>query len=89
MTQNTKPEPAVGDWFITRRGEVLEVIAINDEAGTIEVQYYDGQVREYDLESWHMLSFMPVSPLDGGFLPPQDKHGHTRRAIPCSAGAKA
>jgi hypothetical protein len=33
-------------------GELLEVVAIDEDDGTVEVQYFDGTVEEFDLADW-------------------------------------
>lgn len=75
--------PAIGDWFIDRsQQQLFEVVAIDEHSGTIEVQYVDGEVDEFDTESWRLLSVESAAPpedwsaayemdsadLDDGFL---------------------
>jgi hypothetical protein len=47
--------PVVGAWFKTAEGELFEVVAWDPSDGVVEVQYFDGTVDEYDLESWSEL----------------------------------
>jgi hypothetical protein len=37
-------------------------VAYDLEEGSIEVQYYDGTIEEYDQESWEELRLMPAEP---------------------------
>jgi hypothetical protein len=46
------PQPSVGDWYRLSGGELFEVVAVDDDDGTIEIQYFDGTVQEMDLEDW-------------------------------------
>ena len=46
------PEPTVGDWYRLSGGQLFEVVAVDDEDGTVEIQYFDGTVEEWDLEDW-------------------------------------
>ena len=46
------PEPRVGDWYRLNGGELFEVVAVDDDDGTVEIQYFDGTVEEMDLEDW-------------------------------------
>lgn len=47
---------AVGAWFRTELPEErFEIVAIDDDAATIEVQFYDATVQEIDFESWPQL----------------------------------
>jgi hypothetical protein len=44
--------PGVGDWFRLSGGAPFEVVAVDDDDGTIEVQYADGTLEELDREDW-------------------------------------
>ena len=47
------PSPVIGEWY--RRlvnGALFEVVALDRDDGTVEVQHFDGTVEEFDLESW-------------------------------------
>ena len=45
-------KPVVGSWYQTEDDETFEVVAFDQEEGTIEIQYFDGTVEEMDLETW-------------------------------------
>ena len=45
-------QPDIGEWYRVRGGELFEVVAIDDGDATVEVQYFDGTVEEYDLDDW-------------------------------------
>jgi len=45
-------QPEVGRWYRTSSGATFEVVAIDEDDGTVEVQYFDGTVEELDLEDW-------------------------------------
>ena len=45
--------PMIGDWYSLRGGELFEVVAVDDAEGTVEVQYFDGTVEEFELDDWH------------------------------------
>lgn len=62
------PHPVIGMWYNTANNETLEVVAIDDHDQTIEVQYYDGTVEEFDLETWRNLEISESEP-------PQDMEG--------------
>ena len=53
-------DPEIGLWYRDIQNRLFEVIALEDE-DTIEVQYYDGDISEYDRESWDMLCVNIVS----------------------------
>lgn len=44
--------PGVGAWFRLSGGAPFEVVAVDDDDGTIEVQYVDGTLEELDREDW-------------------------------------
>jgi uncharacterized protein DUF6763 len=48
----TIPSPGVGAWYRLRGGAPFEIVALDDDDGTIEVQYIDGTLEELDLEDW-------------------------------------
>ena len=53
----TSPSPIVGDWYRRINGALVEVVAIDRDDGTIEVQHFDGTVEEFELEGWHDQEF--------------------------------
>jgi hypothetical protein len=44
--------PDVGKWYRADGGEAFEVVALDEEDGTVEVQYFDGTVAEFEIEDW-------------------------------------
>ncbi|AMN48157.1 hypothetical protein ACG33_13830 [Steroidobacter denitrificans] len=57
--------PVVGNWYRRSDGVSCEIVAIDRDDGTIEVQHFDGTVEEFDLESWDEQEF------EAGY-PPED-----------------
>src|ERR1700693_519273 len=45
--------PVVGQWYRGGTNELFEVVAIDDQDQTIEIQYFDGTVTEVDFDSWN------------------------------------
>jgi len=45
-------QPDIGEWYRIRGGDQFEVVAIDEDDGTIEVQYFDGTVEEIDFGDW-------------------------------------
>ena len=56
------PPPAPGDWFALTDGEQFEVVALDEDSGTIEIQHFDGAVEELDMEMWADLMPQPIAP---------------------------
>ena len=46
--------PVIGQWFRRPNGTLFEVVAIDEEAMTVEIQQFDGTVDEYDIERWQL-----------------------------------
>ena len=56
----TSPSPVVGDWYRRANGAesaIFEVVAIDRDDGTIEVQHFDCTVEELDIEAWEEQDF--------------------------------
>lgn len=46
----------IGDWYLSHNNKArFEVVALDDVSGTIDVQYFDGSIGEFDLETWNEL----------------------------------
>lgn len=58
----------IGAWYRDIELDALfEVVASDEESGTIEVQYADGAIGEFDFESWQQLILVPAAaPDDSG-----------------------
>lgn len=62
---STPFEPVIGQWYIDDELRLFEVVAADDDS--IEIQYYDGDVDEFDIEVWYMQNIRPAAePNDGG-----------------------
>lgn len=48
----TAPLPSIGEWYRHIGGDSFEVVAFDEDDGTIEIQYFDGTVEEMDTEDW-------------------------------------
>lgn len=57
-----KCEPAIGDWYRSLGGDYFEVVALDMEDGTVEIQHADGAIEELDLETWLDLELLPADP---------------------------
>ena len=55
------PVPRVGCWYKDLDADqIFEVVALDSHEHTIEIQLLDGEVDEYDLESWAQSELVPV-----------------------------
>ena len=48
----TISQPTIGDWYRNPGGALFEVVACDDDDGTIEIQYFDGTIEEMEREDW-------------------------------------
>ena len=49
--------PIVGNWYAYRdKGALFQVVALDEDAGTIEIQEFDGGLDEVDLDEWRTLA---------------------------------
>ncbi len=53
--------PIIGQWFRRPSGTLFEVVAIDDDDHTIEIQQFDGTIDEVDEENWPDLLLTEVS----------------------------
>ena len=58
----TSPSPVVGEWYRRFNGALFEVVAVDRDDGTVEVQHFDGTVEEFDLDAWEEQEFEEAQP---------------------------
>jgi hypothetical protein len=51
MTGPFRIEPVVGDWYLVN-GKTFEVVALDADDATIEIQHGDGSIEELDADDW-------------------------------------
>ena len=44
--------PVIGHWYRRSSGALFEVVAVDEQDATVELQYFDGTIDEIDLETW-------------------------------------
>ncbi|NIR29668.1 MAG: hypothetical protein GWN84_10235 [Gammaproteobacteria bacterium] len=47
----TSDDLAVGNWYRDPDGQMFEVVALDEEGGTIDIQYEDGTLGQYDMSA--------------------------------------
>ncbi len=57
-----KIKPVVGEWYQGIDGMNFEVVAIDQDEATIEIQYFDGAIEELDFASWVQLPMRTIDP---------------------------
>jgi hypothetical protein len=59
----TMADPIVGMWYKHfDKGEEFEVVAVDEDAKIVEIQYYDGNVDELDFFTWYQSPIDPIEP---------------------------
>jgi hypothetical protein len=49
--------PIIGNWYSHRdKGAIFQVVALDEDTGTIELQEFDGGIDEVDLDEWRQLT---------------------------------
>lgn len=78
--------PSIGSWYRHPQGSLFEVVAVDEEDGTVELQHFDGTLDEVDLESWPALLIESVGApedISGSLdMDPEDFLGKDEGEIP-------
>ena len=78
--------PGIGNWFQRPNGAMFEVVAVDEDDGTVEIQQFDGTIGEFDIEYWPQLLLVEVSaPEDWSGsvdMDPEDYVGKTASEMP-------
>jgi len=58
----TELNPIVSSWYRDQESErVFEIVALDEDDGTIEIQYFEGEVEELDIDNWYDLSLAAIA----------------------------
>src|SRR5690606_11801184 len=78
--------PLIGRWYRHPEGSLFEVVAVDEEHGTVELQHFGGTLDEVDLESWPALLIESVGApedISGSLdMDPEDFLGKDQGEIP-------
>ena len=47
--------PVIGHWYRRPNGALFEVVAVDEQDATVELQHFDGTIDEVELEAWPSL----------------------------------
>ena len=53
--------PVIGRWFRRPNGTLFEVVAIDEDDATVEIQQFDGTIDEVDIDRWPELLLTEAS----------------------------
>lgn len=66
-------DPILENWYQDpASGRIFRVVAIDPENDSIDVQYSDGDIAEYEFTSWEDADFFPVDPPEDWSAPFDD-----------------
>jgi hypothetical protein len=55
--------PIIGTWYQdATEDQIFEVVAVDEDAGFVEIQYVDGEVSELDFETWQQMLLLSAKP---------------------------
>lgn len=57
-----KSIPSLGQWFRQPNGTLLRVVAVDEDDRTIEIQFFDGNIDEIEMETWREMFLIEVAP---------------------------
>lgn len=61
MSNNTH-QARIGDWYQSINGDRFEIVALDDDEATLEIQHFDGAIEELDFDTWLDMEIDPIEP---------------------------
>ena len=59
---NTEADPIVGNWYQhLDKGQKFFVVAYDEDHGLVQIQYFDGDLEETDIEQWYRQDIEPIA----------------------------
>jgi hypothetical protein len=56
-------KPIINQWYRhLDKGDRFQVVAIDDDERTVEIQDFDGDIEEIDRENWYTMDIEPIGP---------------------------
>jgi hypothetical protein len=69
----TEALPSIDNWYQDiESGRTFQVIAVDEENDSIEVQFYNGDIGEFDFGSWRDSAIIPIEPPEDASAPFDD-----------------
>lgn len=54
--------PIIGNWYRAANQDLFEVVAIDEGENLVEIQFYEGDIDEMDMETWNALEVENAAP---------------------------
>ena len=59
----TEADPILENWYQhIDKGQRFRVVALDEDEGVIEIQHFDGDLEEIDVDGWYELDIEPIEP---------------------------
>lgn len=69
----TENDPIIGNWYENReKAQKFEVVALDEDNGLVDIQYFDGDLDEIDLDTWYELDIATTEAPDDWTGPVDD-----------------
>ncbi|ALP51996.1 hypothetical protein Tel_01925 [Candidatus Tenderia electrophaga] len=52
----------IGGWYQAPGGQIFEVVALDPDEQSIDIQYFDGEVEELDFDTWEEMVLEEAQP---------------------------
>lgn len=62
MPRKQPPQPSIDVWYKTSTGDIFEVVAVDPQDDSIEIQYLDGSLEELDSDAWQSVEPKVIDP---------------------------
>lgn len=61
----TQHKPEMDGWYRDTSGRTFQVVGVDDQEATVEIQYFGGEVEDLGLSSWYAMELEAIdSPED-------------------------
>ena len=56
-------DPIVGNWYKNLETDAdFEIVAVDEDSQTVEIQYFEGEVEELDFDAWYNSVIEMIEP---------------------------
>ncbi len=52
--------PEIGRWYRRLNGNLFEVVAVDEERSTVELQHFDGTIEGLEMDTWWDIDLEPA-----------------------------
>jgi len=54
--------PIIGNWYRAPNQQIFEVVALDEAEKLVEIQFYEGDIDEMDMETWNSMEIENAAP---------------------------